>query len=96
MNAIIIIEDAYTEYRSGWGIQGSERGACLAIVGELVAHGLAVDDAIGEASLEARVERVLDGYIAGRDGRVNSEEFACEVAVELGLISADEALAYTA
>lgn len=88
MNAITIIEDAYTEYRSGW-VQGS--GACLAIVTELVAHGLAVDNATGEASLEARIERVLDGY-----GRVNSEEFACEVAVELGLMSADEALAYTA
>ncbi len=86
---ITVIENAYHDYVYGWTIDATRGGACRAIVGELVAHGLASDEAIGEASLEARVERVLAGY----DGeRVNEEEFAAEVAVTLGLVDSDEAM----
>jgi hypothetical protein len=89
---ITVIENAYHAYVYGWQVDATSGGACRAIVGELVAYGIATDDAKGEASLEARINRVLDGW-AGE--RVNEEEFAAEVAVTLGLVTADEAMAAT-
>jgi hypothetical protein len=89
---ITVIENAYHDYVYGWTVDATPGGACRAVANELVAHGLATDYATGEAGLEAWINRVLDGY----DGeRVNEEEFAAEVAVTLGLVTADEAMEAT-
>lgn len=79
---ILIISHAHHQSRT----TRDSRDA-LRIVEALVENGLCVDDQYGEASLEARIERVVDELEASNDGDFSSDDVGESVAVMLGLVS---------
>lgn len=86
MTALSVIQSAIEADRREWRDPDP-----LSIANDLVCSGHALDNVIGEASLEARIERSLLDVASDYDGRYCAEVAAARVAFALGLASWDEA-----